>query len=211
MSGQVGIQQLYSETSGNSSIAPDSQEEHLHCLKELCEINIALFQHPLHTRPTPGQNQTNSQTMPPTTNHPSSADASSTSQPSFNVAQHELGRLLSLTARIKKLVSDNGGNGRQFFRDRSTALLALSCYTRLEVIYSRMLDALRVLQSSGRHLESEPIMPDLSIDGFSLGNCRDVQLGFTMQICQEAQERLRQTIGISIGITGDVHVRPLDR
>lgn len=113
-----------------------------------------------------------------------------------------------MTARIKKLVAENGGSERQFFQDRSTALLALGCYTRLELIYSRMLDTLQELQSCGEHLaDIEPIMPDLSIDGFSLGGCRDVQLQFAMQICQEALERLRRSIGDS----GDIRVRPLDR
>ncbi|KAF7586607.1 hypothetical protein BBP40_008634 [Aspergillus hancockii] len=204
LSDQTGLQQLNSEKPGDSSPIPVNQEDHLHCLKELCEINIALFQHLLHANPTPGATLTHSQAMPPTTDNHSSADAN---RPSFSVADLELGQLLSLTARIKKLASDFGGTEKQIFQDRSTALLALSCYTRLELIYSRMLDALRLLQSSGQHLrDSEPIMPELSIDGFSLGKCRDVQLGFAMQICQEAQDRLRQ----SVGITGEVNVRPLD-
>ncbi|KAE8324515.1 hypothetical protein BDV39DRAFT_207809 [Aspergillus sergii] len=195
-----------------SQVPPDdttlhSPEGHLQCLKELCELNIALFQHPLHASPAQDQNTEQPQTTPDTTNN-SSGDASTTRKPSFSVAELQIGQLLSLTARIKKLVAENGGSEKQFFQDRSTALLALSCYTRLELIYSRMLDTLQELQSSSEHLaDTEPIMPDLSIDGFSLGGCRDVQLRFAMQICQEALERLRR----SIGITGDIRVRPLDR
>ncbi|RAQ71779.1 hypothetical protein COH20_001506 [Aspergillus flavus] len=184
-----------------------SPEEHLQCLRELCELNIALFQHPLHASSAKDQNTAQSHTTLDTTSD-SSGDASTTKKPSFSVAELQIGQILSLTARIKKLVAENGGSERQFFQDRSTALLALGCYTRLELIYSRMLDTLQELQSCGEHLaDIEPIMPDLSIDGFSLGGCRDVQLRFAMQICQEALERLRRSIGNS----GDIRVRPLDR
>lgn len=184
-----------------------SPEEHLQCLRELCELNIALFQHPLHASSAKDQNTAQSHTTLDTTSD-SSGDASTTKKPSFSVAELQIGQILSLTARIKKLVAENGGSERQFFQDRSTALLALGCYTRLELIYSRMLDTLQELQSCGEHLaDTEPIMPDLSIDGFSLGGCRDVQLRFAMQICQEALERLRRSIGNS----GDIRVRPLDR
>ncbi|KAB8219913.1 hypothetical protein BDV33DRAFT_173129 [Aspergillus novoparasiticus] len=200
------------QVSQSNSVPPGdttshSPEKHLQCLRELCELNIALFQHPLHANPAKDQNTEQSHTTLDTTSD-SSGDASTTRKPRFSVAELQIGQLLSLTARIKKLVAENGGSERQFFQDRSTALLALSCYTRLELIYSRMLDALRELQSSGEHLtDTEPIMPDLSIDGFSLGGCRDVQLRFAMQICQEALERLRHSIGIS----GDIRVCPLDR
>ncbi|KAK6835880.1 hypothetical protein RU639_001761 [Aspergillus parasiticus] len=210
LSGDVLVSQ--SRVSQSNSVAPGdttlhSPEENLQCLKELCELNIALFQHPLHASPAQDQNTEQSHTTFETISD-SSGDASTTRKPSFSVAELQIGQLLSLTARIKKLVAENGGSEKQFFQDRSTALLALSCYTRLELIYSRMLDALRELESIGEHLaDTEPIMPDLSIDGFSLGGCRDVQLRFAMQICQEALERLRR----SIGIAGDIRVRPLDR
>lgn len=202
---QAGIPQPNPEAPGAST--PNSQE-HLWCLKELCEINVALFQHPLHTGPIPSQRKTYEQTMPTTTSASGSADTPTTGKPHFSVAELQIGQLLSLTARIKKLVAENGGSERQFFQDRSTALLALSCYTRLELVYSRMLDALHELQNSGQHLtDPEPLMPDLSIDGFSLGKCRDVQLKFAIQICQEALKMLRQSIGIS----GDIQVHPLER
>ncbi|PIG79319.1 hypothetical protein AARAC_004270 [Aspergillus arachidicola] len=207
LSGDVPVSQTRVSQVPPGDTTLHSPEEHLQCLKELCELNIALFQHPLHASPAQDQNAAQSHTTLETTCD-ASGDASTTKKPSLTVAELQIGQLLSLTARIKKLVAENGGSERQFFQDRSTALLALSCYTRLELIYSRMLDTLQELQSSGEHLaDTEPIMPDLSIDGFSLGGCRDVQLRFAMQICQEALERLRHSIGIS----GDIRVRPLDR
>ena len=54
-----------------SDITPDKQEEHLQCLKELCELNIALFQHPLDAAPVQDQNTARSQAMHDTIRIPS--------------------------------------------------------------------------------------------------------------------------------------------
>lgn len=90
-------------------------------------------------------------------------------------------------------------------RDRATALLALSIYTRLETAYTHACCILQDLaQNGGDELVraddfSYALMPELSIDGFSLGSCHDFQLRLVMQICEQLLDNLRQAIA---GING---------
>ncbi|KAH6855612.1 hypothetical protein B0I37DRAFT_442422 [Chaetomium sp. MPI-CAGE-AT-0009] len=43
-------------------------------------------------------------------------------------------------------------------------------------------------------LSSYTLMPELAIDGFSLGACHDFQLRFVLQLCEQLLDRMRQTI-----------------
>ncbi|KAK6079486.1 hypothetical protein SCUP234_05655 [Seiridium cupressi] len=85
--------------------------------------------------------------------------------------------------------------------DRSTTLLALSCYTRLEILYSRSLDILLAVRNGEQQLRDVHLLtPGLSVDGFSLARCADLQLHFVIQLYQQTHTRIRNCIKSGCGI-----------
>ncbi|KAL2151068.1 hypothetical protein VTH82DRAFT_6166 [Thermothelomyces myriococcoides] len=187
----------------------DDQEQ-IQLLTQLCELNVALFQHPLrrereksYIRPvmTPTSDDT-SQPQPGSSSSGGNSPASSygSSVTDLNISDLRTGSLFELTCRLKDIIirirtfDEANANGPKRY-DRSTALMALSCYTRLDLLFSRALDILVKLRNSGPIPESmRYMMPELVIDGFSMGNCLDLQLSFLIHLHEQARERIRSCI-----------------
>lgn len=167
----------------------DRESYHAQYLTRLCELNVALYRHMLYTSAPTGD-------PPPPQMVPSTGHGPSIS-PSPRLADLKIGQLLSMSVQLRNLVRaitylDGRSSGDDNYRserltpDRSTALVVLSCYSRLEKIYSRTLDALRAVQSRGQPLEeADRLIPSLSIGGFSLAACGGVQLSFVIQLCEQ--------------------------
>ncbi|KAK2809161.1 hypothetical protein FQN50_003996 [Emmonsiellopsis sp. PD_5] len=168
-------------------------------LTELCELNVSLYNHPLYEDASSDTPQNCTQKSP-------SASATTILAPSFRLPDLKIGQLLSMTAQLKNLVGnitsiqdrlptecqDLGTGPMQPTLDRSTALIVLSCYARFNVIYTRTIDALREIRATAQTLgHVDYLMPTLSIDGYDLGLCHDVQLSFAIQLCQRVLYRLR--------------------
>ncbi|KAL2163221.1 hypothetical protein VTH06DRAFT_5277 [Thermothelomyces fergusii] len=187
----------------------DDQEQ-IQLLTQLCELNVALFQHPLHRerdksymRPvmTPNSddaNQPQAGSSPSGGNSPASSYVSSIAD--LNIGDLRTGSLFELTCRLKDIITrirayDEANSQGPKRYDRSTALMALSCYTRLDLLFSRALDILVRLRNSGPIPESMRfVMPELVIDGFSMGGCLDLQLSFLIHLHEQARDRIRSCI-----------------
>ena len=201
------------EDMGNgSSIAPalnmgfEPLEEDLEQVTQLCNLTVELCKHPLHKAASPTRSLPHPRAIatPPDSTHPTSEIV--------RLADLEIGRLLSMTAKLSNMVAQIGSmdpprfinelgsadpsSHRQRLQARSTILLVLSCYSRLEVIFLSTLDALREVHKSGKPLEdSHQLMPGLVVDGFPLGTCQDLQLRFAIQLCEQTLEIIRKTTG----------------
>jgi len=186
-------------------------DDQIQLLTQLCELNVALFQHPLHRE----KDKAGLRTMMMASHSESiaqqqsaeaqSADSSSngsngSSVVELNVSDLRTGNLFEMTCRLKDIVTriraqDEGAAQGPERYDRSTALMALSCYTRLDVLYSRALDILVRIRNNGPIPEgSHQMMPELVIDGFSMGRCLDLQLNFLIHLHEQARERIRSCI-----------------
>ncbi|EED17264.1 hypothetical protein TSTA_023180 [Talaromyces stipitatus ATCC 10500] len=145
---------------------------------QLCNLTIALSRHPLHPAAM-------------------SAAPPLLRRKIVRVADLEIGRLLSMTAQLARIVpvNDNASYPRQA---QSTILLILSCYSRLEAMFSSAVDALRELQKSEKPLDdSHPLMTGLVVDGFSLGTSQELQMRFIIQLCEQTRETILQaTVGL---------------
>lgn len=185
-------------------------DDHIQLLTQLCELNVALFQHPLHRENDKAGVRTMmaSHLEKPTEQQPvdappgdsSSNHSSGSSIADLNVSDLRTGNLFEMTCRLKDIVTriraqdEAAAQGPERY-DRSTALMALSCYTRLDVLYSRALDIMIRIRNNGSISESSRhLMPELVIDGFSMGRCVDLQLNFLIQIHEQARERIRSCI-----------------
>ncbi|RYO79134.1 hypothetical protein DL764_010044 [Monosporascus ibericus] len=166
--------------------AQGGREEDINYIRQLCDIHAALVQHPLY-----GESLTR-QARP-------QARAGSGAR----ISDLQLGRLFALTVQLKGMTGHvlpikGGGTAetpRQPLKNSATVLLALSCYVRLDQIYSRAVDALREVHSSDQKLDdSYQLMSGLTIDGFSLGACQDFQLKFVLQLCEQIHQRLGATV-----------------
>ncbi|KAK4032235.1 hypothetical protein C8A01DRAFT_20668 [Parachaetomium inaequale] len=185
--------------------AEEAGDNQVQLLTQLCELNVALFQHPLHrekdkTAPSDAQ----------------PADNPSTNTPGMNVSDLRTGSLFEMTCRLKDIVmriraqsgvdgsapqgGGSGGRPERNYYDRPTALMALSCYTRLDVLYSRALEILVRVRNNGV-VPGLTMMPELVIDGFSMGACLDLQLGFLIQLHEQARDRIRACIRSAEGTT----------
>ncbi|AEO59672.1 hypothetical protein MYCTH_2308133 [Thermothelomyces thermophilus ATCC 42464] len=190
------------ETSGD--------QEQIQLLTQLCELNVALFQHPLHRerdksylRPamTPNSDdmsQPQAGSSPSAGNSPASSDGSSIAD--LNIGDLRTGSLFQLTCRLKDIITrirahdEATAHGPKRY-DPSTALMALSCYTRLDLLFSRALDILVRLRNSGPIPESmRYLMPELVIDGFSMAGTLDLQLSFLIHLHEQARDRIRTCI-----------------
>ncbi|KAI3326236.1 hypothetical protein HD806DRAFT_440806 [Xylariaceae sp. AK1471] len=163
-------------------------------VKQLCDVHIALVQHPLHNEALAKQAQ----------------DPAGTSA---RVADLQLGRLFALTVQLKEMTgsatSFTGDNiaesSRKVPNDNATILLAFSCHERLDQLYARAIETLRDAQKSDQGLDaSYQLMPGLSVDGFSLGACQDFQLSFVLQLCEQIRHRLAASLK---GVRGTLNSR----
>lgn len=207
-----GTEQRYApsgqdHTNSTTTTPKTGIEDHAQLLTQLCELNVSLFQHPLYYDKSKN-NETAARNIPPQT------DIQSPS----SLSDLRTGDLFQLTCRLKDIVTqlrvqDTGSTSTQGstkYYDRSTALMVLSCYTRLEVLYSRAVEILTGARGGGSnstiidninnhhptntHESSSgtaAIMPELVIDGFSMGQCLDLQLGMLIQLHETARDKLR--------------------
>ncbi len=184
-------------------------DDQITLLTQLCELNVALFQHPLHREKDKPTSRTasvsdNGATQPQATD---AQPGDNSSPPELNLYDLSTGSLFEMTCRLKDIVTriralDEGTPQGPERYDRSTALMALSCYTRLDVLYSRALEILVHARNSGQALSSShPQMPELIIDGFSMGRCLDLQLNFLIHLHEQAGERIRSCIRSAEGTT----------
>jgi hypothetical protein len=170
-----------------SPVAEKAGDNEVQLLTRLCELNVALFQHPLHRE--------KDKAAPPS-DSPSPENPSSNT-PVMNVGDLRTGDLLAMTCRLKDIIT---GIRALDEPDRSTALMALSCYTRLDVLYSRALEIMVRVRNNGV-VYGLTKMPELVIDGFSMGSCLDLQLGFLIQLHEQARDRIRVCIRSAEGTT----------
>ncbi|KAL2159580.1 hypothetical protein VTH06DRAFT_2149 [Thermothelomyces fergusii] len=187
-------------------------DDQIQLLTELCELNVALFQHPLHREKDKAGLRTllashsDSSRPQQAIDAASSADSSSSGSSGSSVMEElnasdlRTGNLFEMTCRLMDIVTriraheEAAAQGQERY-DRSTALIALSCYTRLDVLYSRALDILMRIRSNGPIPEdSNHRMPELVIDGFSMKRCLDLQLNFLIYLHGQARERIRSCI-----------------
>ncbi|RYP61293.1 hypothetical protein DL771_010170 [Monosporascus sp. 5C6A] len=166
--------------------AQRGREEDINYIRQLCDIHAALVQHPLYDESLTAQGQPQAQ-----------------GGSGVRISDLQLGRLFALTVQLKGMtghVLPIEGDGtaetpRQPLKNSATVLLALSCYARLDQIYFRAVDALRKVHSSGQKLDdSYQLMSGLTVDGFSLGACKDFQLSFVLQLCEQIHQRLGTTV-----------------
>lgn len=188
--------------------AIDKGDEQIKLLTQLCELNVALFQHPLRLEKDKAAPQRTIDPADPTQPPTDVQSAISPCSPDLNLCDLGTGSLFEMTCRLKDIVTgiralDEGApQGPQRY-DRPTALMALSCYTRLDVLYSRALEILLRARNSGQALNGAyPQMPELVIDGFSMGRCLDLQLNFLIHLHEQAGERIRSCIRSAEGTTG---------
>lgn len=177
----------------------DDQQDEL--LKQLCELNLCLSRHPLHRK------KYETASRPPSASGDGSQAAGASSQASSSlrelpmvqaVSDLGVGNLLDITCCLKEAVTRfrarDGSGLKSGGLDRSTALIALSCYTRLETLYSRTLNVLVQARSGTLQLqfgESQPVLPEVVIDGFYLSRWRELQLNFLIYTCEQTHERIR--------------------
>ncbi|RYP12299.1 hypothetical protein DL765_007410 [Monosporascus sp. GIB2] len=152
--------------------AQRSKEEDINYIKQLCDIHAAIVQRPLYDECLTRQAQ------------PQAQAASGA-----RISELQLGRLFALTVQLKGMTGhalpiEGGGTAetpRQPLKNSATVLLALSCYARLDQIYSRAVDALREVHSSGQKVDDlYQLMSGLTVGGFSLCACQDFQLRFAL-------------------------------
>lgn len=189
------------------------EDDQIKLLTQLCELNVALFQHPLHREKDTAASRLalplESTTQPPSDAQPSDNPGS----PELNLCDLGTGSLFEMTCRLKDIVTriralgEGTPQGPERY-DRSTGLMALSCYIRLDVLYSRALKVLLHARNSGQALNggralsgTHPKMPELIIDGFSMGRCLDLQLNFLIHLHEQAGERIRSCIRSAEGTT----------
>ncbi|KAI5921285.1 hypothetical protein F4810DRAFT_373977 [Camillea tinctor] len=165
-------------------------DEEVNYIRQLCDIHGALVRHPLY-----GESLTR-QTQP-------QAQGQTQTGTGSRISDLQLGRLFALTVQLTGMtghVSPIEGSRatitpRPPLKNSATILLALSCYVRLDQLYSRAVDLLRELHDSDQRLDdSYQLMSGLTIDGFSLGACHEFQLGFVLQLCEKTRQRLGATV-----------------
>jgi hypothetical protein len=208
----VGISHNSAEDLDNGTV--DSQDEEIQFLTQMCELNVALFQHPLHASSTPSKSILHSRTNSSASHSTSRTGIGTNSTLRISVADLEIGRLLSMTVQLRNLLAQlratytvrspefydqtNVTQQRYPSQDRSTALLTMSCYARLDLIYTHTIEALREIRTCNeRFKDTYRLMPELAIDGFSVGSCQDLQLDFAIRLCERTLISIREIIGIN--------------
>lgn len=170
-------------------------------LTQLCELNVALFQHPLHQDRDATQSPKLSATE--STNHAPAGNSNLMGGhplPDLNVADLGIGNLLQMTAQLKELILglqslEHGTVKKGEGIDQSTKLMALSCYMRLDILYSHINQLLLQIRSGSRHLKDiDQLMVNLVIDGFSINKCYSVQLDFLIHLYKQAHEQIHSCI-----------------
>ncbi|KAI0836430.1 hypothetical protein F5Y06DRAFT_273376 [Hypoxylon sp. FL0890] len=148
-------------------------------VKQLSDIQVALIHHPLHANSARSQVRNGLGTR---------------------VADLQLGRLFALTVQLRAAAErvtplELEEMSRQVLRDNAMVLLALSCYNRLDYVYSQAVELLREVQRSDQKLDdSYQLMSGFAIDGFSLGACKEFQVSFVLQLCEQIRRRLSATM-----------------
>ncbi|KAK1749742.1 hypothetical protein QBC47DRAFT_395247 [Echria macrotheca] len=188
----------------------ENGDSQIRLLTQLCELNVALYQHPLHREKDQATSRTTAaweNTTQSQAGDAQSAQNNSNRSHDLNLGDLGTGSLFKLTCRLKDTVTqiraldEKTPKGPRRY-DRPTALMALSCYTRLDVLYSRALEILMLARNTGPAANgTHNQMPELVIDGFSMGQCLDLQLNFLIDLHKQASDRIRACIRIAEGTT----------
>ncbi len=207
----------FAEASSTNGADPDGHDDQIKLLTQLCELNVALLQHPLHREK---HKQGSEITVAPANKTQPSSDLQSADNNhdpvDLGLSELHTGSLFEMTCRLKNIVTriqalDNATPQGPKRYDRSTALVVWSCYLRLDVLYSRALEILRRARDetgparSGTH---QLLMPELVIDGFSMGQCPDLQLSFLIHLHEQAGDRIHSCIRNAEGTSHLVRDRP---
>ncbi|KAK9415792.1 hypothetical protein SUNI508_10092 [Seiridium unicorne] len=180
-------------------------EEQTQLLTRLCDLNVALFQHALSRDNNPSTSSSQRAARrgeSPTQMSAAEPPADNNTTPPWDLSVSDLGigKLLHMTYELKEIMPRIWQTNPEG-HDRSTTLLALSCYTRLEILYSRSLDILLAVRNGEQQLRDVHLLtPGLSVDGFSLARCADLQLHFVIQLYQQTHTRIRNCIKSGCGI-----------
>lgn len=162
---------------------------------------MALFQHPLYAKKDKLTSRTTFTSD--TTGHAPTSNASGSEPPppDLSVSDLRIGRVLEIPQQLKDVIlrirslEDGTAHEEAEGYDRSTALLVMSCYTRLETLYSRTTAVLRRVRSGDQRLKDiHLLMPGLVIDGFSISKSYDLQLSCVIYLYDQAHERIRTCI-----------------
>lgn len=164
-------------------------------LSQLCELNLALFQHPLQReRQTPKSQQ---QSISGSGNE---ASGQSPDDSHLDLSELGIGKLLKMTHELKELVTrmraaEEGHSPDKSILDASTALMVLSCYTRFDTLFTRAIEILRRMRNRTQHLNDiHQLMPHLVIDGFCMSTCYDVHLDFVIHLCEQIHDRIKSCV-----------------
>lgn len=206
-----GLQLDFGMTFDNDGISDGSDQNHVDWLKQLCDLNVALYQHPLYVKPNTGSMDGSVASTP--------SDSPSHSSSRNTLSGLQIGRVLSMTYQLRSIAKqhasayfshypsdtvssiDPEGLAKQS-QDRSTIVMILSCYMRLESIYTQALEALADIKRRGPPPdESYQLMPELSVDGYSLGHSQNLQLNFVIQLCEQTLASIKESVkAIRVGM-----------
>ncbi|KAH9885305.1 hypothetical protein F4778DRAFT_508250 [Xylariomycetidae sp. FL2044] len=176
-----------------------ADDNHVILLTHLAELSVELFQHPLNRDKRKTMSLPDENNPPPSTHTPMSDDAPAKAD--LHLADLGVGKLLEMTSRLAGIITgivtvgSKAAPPKVETYDRSTALMALSCYTRLEVLYSRSIELLGQVRSGSLKIKDiHLLMPGLTIDGFQIGRCDEFKLGILVNICERAHERIHTCV-----------------
>lgn len=183
----------------NHLLLAKGDDDHVQLLTHLGDLNVALFQHPLSCK-----DKATPRTMLTTRSMSRTPADDQCDQypwsPDLSLSDLGIGKLLKMTTQLQGIVtriqSLADGTPREVKdHDRSTALVALSCYTRLDILYSRTIEVLLQVRQDGGQLKNiHLLMPGLAINGFSMGHCHDLQLDLLIWLYKKAYERIHSCI-----------------
>ncbi|KAK6082970.1 hypothetical protein SCUP515_02204 [Seiridium cupressi] len=179
------------------------QESQAELLTQICKLNVGLLQHPLHA----DKDKTGSMRGLASANISQPAEENGPLSTNLKLSDLCIGKLLELTYQLKDLVArirsrEDGTPQKIECLDQSTALMVLSCYTRLEILYSRTLEILHQVRNGERQLkDANMLMSELVIDGFPVNGCYDLQLNFLVYLFEQTHDRLHHQ-GRKHGWTG---------
>lgn len=171
------------------------KDDSVRLLSQLSVLNVALYQHPL--RRDRNNIWSQKQSSSESSHQASSHHAMDTPPRDLNRSELGIGKLLEMTSQLQELVTRirvveeaQPPNG-----DKSTALMALSCYIRFKTLYTRAIEILQRVRNRTQHLNDiHELIPNLVIDGSSMSNCYDVHLDLIINLCEQTHNRIKNCV-----------------
>lgn len=170
-------------------------DNYVQLLTRLAELSVELYRHPLNRKKDKAQSHLNESNPSSSPNLPND-DLKLPSD--LHLADLGIGKLLEMTSQLVSIVAgirsmDSHAKAQREDHDRSTTLMVLSCYTRLDVLYTRSIHVLGQVRSGSSHIKDiHLLMPELTIDGFSIDRCYDIKLTVLLGLYEKAHESVRK-------------------